>query len=346
MIEAVDLFCGVGGLTAGLRGEGVRVLAGYDIDSACEFPYQENNDAEFVLKDVTEVTVDEIRCRYTPGAVRLLAGCAPCQPFSTYNQGRDTSSDRKWPLLDQFARLIEGTAPDLVTMENVPDVTKHDVYHRFVATLTDRPDPYHVWAGTVSCADYGLPQRRKRHVLLASRLGPVELISPTHADRHITVKEAIGALLPVAAGESDPIDPLHTASRLSDINMKRIRASKPDGTWRDWPKRLRAACHQKASGKTYPGVYGRMSWDKPSPTMTTLCYGYGNGRFGHPSQDRAITLREAALLQAFPPDYVFVPPDQPVHFRTVGRMIGNAVPVRLGEIIAKSLHQHLEQLSR
>ena len=185
MIEAVDLFCGVGGLTAGLRNKGIRVRAGYDIDAACAFPYEENNGAEFVLKDVADVTADEILSRYTTGSTRLLAGCAPCQPFSTYNQGRDTKSDRKWPLLDQFARLIKETHPDLVTMENVPDVTKHEVYHRFVAALQTGPKPYHVWAGTVSCVDYGLPQRRKRHVLLASKLGPIDLIPPTHADTHV-----------------------------------------------------------------------------------------------------------------------------------------------------------------
>lgn len=342
MIEAVDLFCGVGGLTAGLRNKGIRVRAGYDIDAACAFPYEENNDADFVLKDVADVTAEEILDRYTPGSTRLLAGCAPCQPFSTYNQGRDTKSDRKWPLLDQFARLINETSPDLVTMENVPDVTKHAVYHRFVATLKTGPMPYHVWAGTVSCVNYGLPQSRKRHVLLASKLGPIELIPPTHSDKHVTVQETIGALLPIRSGEYDAVDPLHTASRLSDINLRRIRASKPGGTWRDWPTKLRAACHLKESGKTYSGVYGRMEWDKPGPTMTTLCYGFGNGRFGHPSQDRAISLREAALLQSFPPNYVFVRPSQPIQFRTIGRMIGNAVPVRLGEIIAESLRRHVD----
>lgn len=342
MIEAVDLFCGVGGLTAGLRNKGISVRAGYDIDAACAFPYEKNNHADFVLKDVADVTADEILDRYTPGSTRLLAGCAPCQPFSTYNQGRDTKSDRKWPLLDQFARLIKETNPDLVTMENVPDVTKHEVYNRFVAALKSGSTPYHVWAGTVSCVDYGLPQRRRRHVLLASKLGPIELIPPTHADRHVTVEEAIGDLIPIGSGEQDPIDPLHTASKLSNINLRRIRASSPGGTWRDWPKKLRAACHLKESGKTYPGVYGRMSWDKPGPTMTTLCYGFGNGRFGHPSQDRAISLREAALLQSFPKKYVFLRPGQPVYFRIIGRMIGNAVPVRLGEVIAESICRHVK----
>lgn len=340
MIEAVDLFCGAGGLTAGLRRKGICVRAGYDIDVACAYPYKKNNRAEFVLKDVADVTPDEIIKWFTPGTVRLLAGCAPCQPFSTYNQGRDTKNDRKWPLLDQFARLIKDCSPELVTMENVPDVTKHDVYHRFVKSL--KAKGYHIWADTVACADYGLPQRRRRHVLLGSKLGPIEIIPASHSKKHTTVKDAIDGLLVIGSGEQDPIDPLHVASNLSSINLRRIRASKPGGTWRDWPKNLRAACHQRESGKTYPGVYGRMSWDEPAPTMTTLCYGFGNGRFGHPSQDRAISLREAALLQSFPRNYAFTRPGQPIHFRTLGRMIGNAVPVRLGEVIAESLLKHIK----
>lgn len=344
MIEAVDLFCGAGGLTAGLRKAGVRVRAGYDIETSCRYAYEWNNGAEFVDQDVAMVDPDRVAIWYQgPDAVKLLAGCAPCQPFSTYNQGKDTTTDEKWPLLGAFARLIREVRPELVTMENVPDVTKHAIYHEFVDTL--KGEGYHVWAGTVSCVDYGLPQSRRRHVLLASRLGPIALIPPTHLLEHVSVRDAIGNMPKVAAGEGWPGDSLHKAASLSDLNMRRMKASKPGGTWRDWPKELVTGCHAKDSGKTYPSVYGRMKWDEPSPTMTTLCYGYGNGRFGHPEQHRAITLREAALLQSFPPDYRFVEPGQPIHFRTVGRMIGNAVPVRLGEVIGLSFVQHLHELA-
>lgn len=343
-IQAVDLFCGVGGLTAGMRQAGVRVTAGFDIEQACQYPYEHNNGAKFICKDVTQVTGEEVRALYTPGNIRLLAGCAPCQPFSTYNQGRDTTKDKKWPLLHQFARLIEEVEPELVTMENVPDVTKHDVYDDFVFSLERLG--YQVSATTVRCVDYGLPQNRRRHVLLASRLGPIKLINPTHADAHRTVREAIGGLPVIKPGQSNPRDRLHVAARLSELNQMRIRASSPGGTWRDWPVSLRADCHQRESGKTFPGVYGRMSWDEPGPTMTTLCYGFGNGRFGHPEQHRAITLREAAILQGFPYSYEFVAPQERIEFRPIGRMIGNAVPVRLGEIIAESFLKHLRSVSR
>jgi DNA (cytosine-5)-methyltransferase 1 len=143
------------------------------------------------------------------------------------------------------------------------------------------------------------------------------------------------------AGGSDPNDSLHRASSLSKLNLERIKASKPGGSWRDWDKSLLAECHRKQSGKTYPGVYGRMEWDTPAPTITTQCFGYGNGRFGHPEQDRAISLREAAILQTFPEDYCFLPHTERISFSRIGRMIGNAVPVRLGEVIALSILSHL-----
>lgn len=341
MIDAVDLFCGAGGLTAGLRKADISVRAGYDIDLNCEYAYRKNNHAEFVAKSVQIATIEEVAAWYRPGRIKLLAGCAPCQPFSTYNQGRDTSTDRKWPLLYAFKKLIEGIEPELVTMENVPDVTKHQVYKDFVKGLENKD--YKIWAGTIHCVDYGLPQHRRRHVLLASKLGPISIIPKTHSGNPVTVEEAIGHLPELAAGECDPRDPLHRAATLTPINMERIRKSTPGGTWKDWPEYLRADCHRKASGKTYPSVYGRMRADEPGPTMTTLCYGFGNGRFGHPEQDRALSLREAATLQSFPDDYEFMPAEK-ITFKAVGRMIGNAVPVRLGEIIGLSVQRHLEEV--
>ncbi|MGV2931055.1 DNA cytosine methyltransferase [Vreelandella venusta] len=342
MIEAVDLFCGAGGLTAGLRKAGINVRAGYDIEETCRFAYENNNQAQFINQDVSNLTGDDINSWFpNSNSIRLLAGCAPCQPFSTYNQGKDTTKDKKWPLLGIFSRLIHESQPELVTMENVPAVTKHKIYHEFIESLKN--NGYYIWADTIACTKYGLPQNRRRHVLLASKLGKIELIPETH-EAPISVKETIGNLEPVAAGIDNPNDPLHKAASLSEINMQRIRHSLPGGSWRDWPKSLVAKCHLKPSGKTYSSVYGRMRWEEPSPTMTTNCYGFGNGRFGHPDQDRAITLREAAMLQSFPKDYVFTPPKQPIHFSTIGKMIGNAVPVRLGEVIGISFIRHLENL--
>lgn len=212
MISAVDLFCGAGGLTYGLSKSGIKVHAGYDIDSACKYPYEFNNDAAFCLQDVSEITGDELSKWYPDEDVRLLAGCAPCQPFSTYSQGRDVSKDKKWPLLYEFARLIRELQPELVTMENVPDVVKHGVYDDFVSELVSQG--YHIWANAVYCPDYGLPQERTRHVLLGSKLGPITLNSPTRKrHEYKTVQDVIGTLPPIAAGEQDDADPMHEIGR-------------------------------------------------------------------------------------------------------------------------------------
>lgn len=342
-VGCVDLFCGVGGLSHGLLRSDIEVKAGIDVDPACEFPYEQNNQpAKFLNLDVEKLDGSTIAKLFDGSAIRLLAGCAPCQPFSTYSQGRNTTSDRKWHLLKAFGRLVREVQPELVTMENVPQLPDHEVFNVFLKAFRG----YHVWSGVVNCAQYGIPQRRRRLVLLASKLGPIELIAPTHETSPVTVADAIADLPRLQAGQADGRDPLHVAAGLSELNLRRIRQSSPGGTWREWDKSLVAKCHRRATGKTYPGVYGRMKWEEPAPTMTTLCYGFGNGRFGHPEQDRAISLREAALFQTFPKSYKFVRPGQRVEFRSVGRLIGNAVPVRLGEVIGISIASHLERLGQ
>ena len=337
-ITCVDLFCGLGGLTHGLIAGGIGVVAGIDVDQQCRFPYEENNDAKFIEADVANLAKHELRALWGGGAYTLLAGCAPCQPFSTYSRkGRQSRTDTQWALVSEFGRLVRETQPDFVTMENVPQLLDHRVFDEFILALSG----YHVWRKVIECAQYGVPQMRKRLVLIASRLGPIALVPATASSRGRTVRQAISHLVPLSAGESDPQDPLHAACALSELNLRRIKASKPGGTWRDWDDTLVAACHKKATGGTYPSVYGRMKWDAPAPTITTQSFGYGNGRFGHPAQDRAITLREAAILQTFPDTYRFLRAGERARFSVLGRLIGNAVPVRIGEIVAESLLNHL-----
>lgn len=340
-VKVVDLFCGAGGLTHGLHLAGLNVVAGIDLEGDCRVAYESNNDSLFIEKDISLVNKDEIDHLFEGASVRVLAGCAPCQPFSKYTQGKDKKNDKKWPLLYEFERLIRETNPEIVTMENVPDVTKHSVYDDFYNSLSSMG--YHVWADRIECVDFGVPQNRVRHVLLASKLAPISLVRP-QSHIPLTVKDCIGSLTALEAGQTDPKDPLHKASKLSEINLKRILHSKPGGTWKDWPTELIASCHTKKSGQGYGSVYGRMSWEKPSPTITTLCYGFGNGRFGHPEQHRAISLREAALLQTFPITYSFAHPSEPIKMKNVGRMIGNAVPVNLGKAIGLSILQHLSEV--
>jgi len=347
---AVDLFCGAGGLTRGLLDAGVKVIAGYDIDDSCKFAYEENNEGvRFRNESVADLRADELARLYPKGHTRVLVGCAPCQTFSKYTQGLRQANDPKWKLLTQFARLIRELKPAVVSMENVPELASYRVFYRFLSVLREEgfyfvQDP-EKWV--VYCPDYGVPQNRRRLVILASRLGPIELIPPTHRpERYLQVRDAIEKLPPLRPGEICKTDPLHRSASLTERNLRRIRASKPGGTWRDWPAALRADCHKGKAGKTYPSVYGRMEWDKPSPTITTQFYGYGSGRFGHPQQDRGLSLREGALLQSFPKSYQFVEPGAEYSFKGVGRLIGNAVPVRLGVAIGKSITKHVSEYER
>lgn len=343
-ITAVDLFCGVGGLTHGIQKTGINVVAGIDIEESCKFAYEENNQSTFLNRDINDLTKEEIEELYPQGDLKVLVGCAPCQPFSTYTSRykKEGQKDNKWNLLYSFSNLIKSVQPEVVSMENVPSISKEKVFVDFVKQLEELN--YYVSWKIVFCPDYGIPQRRKRLVLLASKIGELKLKQSTHSpEQYVSVREAISFLPPIRDGEVYEKDKLHRSSKLSAINLERIKQSKPGGTWRDWDTELLLACHKKSSGKSYPSVYGRMEWDKPSPTITTQFYGYGNGRFGHPEQNRALSLREGALLQTFPLEYQFFHPDSDgIVMKKIGTHIGNAVPVRLGEIIGQSIIEHLE----
>lgn len=342
---AVDVFCGAGGLTRGLKDAGINVAAGYDNDSRCKYPYEHNNrGAKFFEKDVALLTGDSLAPHYPEGAVRILVGCAPCTPFTKYTWGDEGRNGARWGLLGEFGRLIQEVQADIISMENVPQLRDHVVFEKFLETL--QTEGFHISSESswqVYCPDYGMPQRRSRLVILASRLGGIELEPPPMHRHSQSVRLALSKLPKLKAGDVCAIDPLHRSATLTDINLRRIRASTAGGCWRDWPEELIALCHRKKKGKTYPSVYGRMSWDDPSPTITTQFFGYGNGRFGHPEQDRALSLREGAILQTFPHSYQFIPPDGNYQFKTIGRMIGNAVPVRLGAVIGKTIQKHLKR---
>jgi DNA (cytosine-5)-methyltransferase 1 len=347
-IAAVDLFCGVGGLTYGLRMAGIDVRLGVDKDPSCAYPFEANNRSRFIEADVMHLSPETILGALSGSRLTLLAGCAPCQPFSTYsrNAKREHAKDRRgrgrsddWQLVRRFGELVMDVLPDLVTMENVPPLLDQDIFRKFVVDLRAH---YYVDHRVVECDAIGLPQTRRRLVLVASRLGSISI--PEFDLPRKTVRNAIGNLPPLRAGEMSASDPLHRACKLSPVNLERVRASRPGGTWRDWPQELRASCHVKLSGATYPSVYGRMEWDAPAPTITTQAFGFGNGRFGHPEQDRAISLREAAMLQGFPRGYAFVPGNESVRFATLGRLIGNAVPVSLGQAIGAVFTKHIRQV--
>ncbi|RKZ28712.1 DNA (cytosine-5-)-methyltransferase [bacterium] len=343
-VSAIDLFCGVGGMTRGLIRAGIEVIAGFDTDETCRYAYEANNESsKFHSKDVKDLSGIELKKIFGESNVRILVGCAPCQPFSSHTQkNKNREKDEKWGLLDQFGRLVGELKPDIVSMENVPQIEKSSVFKRFISVLEE--NEYQISTKIVFCPNYGIPQTRTRLVLLASKYGPIELLPRTTSkNEYKTVGETIRDLEPIEAGQVSQKDPLHRACGLSEINMKRMKQSKPGGTWRDWDESLLLSCHKKDTGKSYCSVYGRMKWDEPSPTITTQFYNYGTGRFGHPEQNRALSLREGALLQTFPRDYKFIDPQNgEISIKKLGIHIGNAVPVDLAYIIGKSILEHLE----
>jgi len=336
-IPAFDFFCGAGGLTRGLIDAGFRVLAGFDFDPGCRETYEHNNPgARFVECDIRTLTFERLRGLSSEYDFRemLFAGCAPCQPFSQQTKGSRRCHDAT--VLGSFARLVETTRPGYVLMENVPGIARvkgNSTFRRFLRTLEDLSYQYDY--GVIDAKHHGVPQNRRRLILIAARGHRPRLPEKNYGtgrSPYITVRRAISHFPPVRAGETHPDIPNHTASSLTPLNLDRIRHTPHDGgDRRSWPRRLRLECHT-GDYEGHTDVYGRMSWDAPAPTLTGRCHSLSNGRYGHPTQDRAITFREAAALQSFPDEYIFFSSN-----RHIARQIGNAVPVRLAEALGRQI---------
>ena len=347
-MRAFDFFCGAGGLTRGLLDAGIEVIAGFDVDERCQESYEWNNKPVcFCPTDVNVVRPAEVwkllKSRRTGDL--LIAACAPCQPFSKQRKrqvatggqlrgGSDVNGDAT--LLGAFARIVEEILPAHILIENVPGIAKvrgFSTYRRFLAML--QANHYSVAEGILDGKNYGVPQTRRRFVLLASRnraaTMPAPLFGPGR-QRYLTVRHAIAHYPPIAAGERHPRVPNHEAALLSDTNLLRLKLTPADGgDRRAWPERLRLKCH-KGGYEGHTDVYGRMAWDRPAPTLTGRCNSLSNGRYGHPSQHRAISLREAASLQTFSDAYVFFGAQQ-----HIARQIGNAVPVKFAEVLGRQI---------
>lgn len=338
-IEAIDLFCGIGGLSYGLKQANIDVLAGLDNDKSCSYAYKTNNKCRFISADISKYDFSEMEKVYSKNSIKVLVGCAPCQPFSSHTfKLKDKEKDNRWNLINCFTEAVKVIKPDVLSMENVRGITKTDVFNNFVKEIKGLG--YQVNFDVVYCPNYGVPQSRSRLVLLGSKLGEIKVPSQTHTkENYITVQQVIKHLPKIESGETSKEDYLHKAKNLSPLNIKRIKQSKPKGSWKDWDKKLLPNCYRKKSGQTYTSVYGRMSWNDISPTITTQFFNYGSGRFGHPEQNRALSIREGALLQTFPKSYDF----GEVSNATLGRQIGNAVPPRLGEVIGKTIVEHVKK---
>lgn len=342
-IEAVDLFCGIGGLTYGLREAGIDVIAGIDNDRTCSYAYERNTRAKFIEADVSEYDFNEINKLFSKKSVKVLVGCAPCQTFSsnTFKINRvEKENDKRWTLINYFVEAVRVVKPEVISMENVRGLVKTQVFKDFVRDLQCLG--YNIDFDVLYLPEYGVPQNRSRMVLLGSRIGKIKVPEKTHKKGYyVTVGEVIRDLPRIGAGEISLSDSMHRSKNLSQLNIERIKQSKPKGTWRDWDPELLPNCYKKDSGATYTSVYGRMSWDNVSPTITTQFFNLGSGRFGHPEQNRALSLREGAIIQTFPKTYDF----GEMSLSTLGRHIGNAVPPKLGEVIGDVIQCHIYDYS-
>lgn len=314
---------------------GVSVVVGIDNDKDCEKTYEFNNKpAKFIHGDLTKLDVDILKKHIAgvPKTKLLFVACAPCQPFSQHRRGEGPGRDGT--LLMRLAAFVKRYEPGQLIVENVPGLAKvggYSTYHRFRRVLEDCG---YKWDDDVLDAkDYGVPQTRRRFILIATKGVAASLPERTHGRGrvpYVTVRNAIADIPPIGAGETHLRVPNHRASAISPINLLRLKNTPSDGGGRmDWDEKLVLACH-KDGYEGHSDVYGRMAWDKPAPTLTCRCHSISNGRYGHPVQHRAISLREAARLQTFKDGFVFFGPSK-AH---LAKQIGNAVPVLFAEQLA------------
>ena len=364
MKKVIDLFCGAGGLSAGLRSVGFTIKAGVDIDSQALQTYQYNfRRAATLQADIANVTPDDLRRAANLAREDhefLLAGCPPCQGFS--NIGKRNANDEKNQLVFQYIRLIEELQPNFILMENVPGMAKNVgrlIFHELIERLTPL---YHIDTDTLNAADYGVPQMRNRLVLHGVRRPVYDVLRrivekdeinflprPTHAQNPeghlcpwISVGEAILDLPPLRAGEAfhGKISN-HVARHLSETNLRRLAAIRANGGNRQGiAEQYQLDCHRRKR-VSYTDTYGILNPDRPSPTMTSGCTLISKGRFGHPLQNRGLSVREAARLQSFDDDFVFLG-----SLASMSLQIGNAVPPRLAAASGKQIYKYMALYER
>lgn len=341
-IKAIDFCCGAGGLSRGLLEAGISVVAGVDNDERLRRTYERNNKpSRFIATDLAEVDVDALCAELGVGAsdITLYAACTPCQPFSTLNTAK--GDDARKSLLLEFGKIIARRPPDFVIVENVPGLHNAfglDIYREFIAVLERQGFGFD--SGLLDAKDYGVPQTRKRFILVAAKDREPRLPPPTTKNSPVTVRDCIEKYPPLQAGEHDETFANHAARKLPLHHQRIVAAVPTDGGSRAdvADPSILLPCHQRHP-KAHKDVFGRMAWDAPSPTLTCRCTDIYCGRFIHPEQDRGISLREAAALQTFDDGYEFYGDS----FLEQARQIGNAVPVRLARALGTVAIECLEQ---
>lgn len=344
-LRAVDFFCSGGGMSYGIQESGIQILAGIDFDKNCKETYEANiKGAEFIHADVFNLKEKELEEKLSLNRnddELILIGCSPCQFWSIINTTKEKSKQSK-NLLIEFHRFVAYFNPGYVVVENVPGVLKRKEesgLNEFITWLETKGYKVHFKVHEVS--NYGVPQHRKRFTLIANRISEIELEPVLVIGRRITVRDVLGdknGFAKISQGHKDESDFMHSVAGLNALNLERLSITPHNGGTRMAyvnNERLAPRCHfGKIDG--FKDIYGRMWWDKPSPTITTKFFSFSNGRFGHPEEDRAISIREGATLQSFPKTYKF----KGTSIANVARMIGNAVPPKYATAIGKAIIQN------
>lgn len=346
-LTAIDLFSGCGGSALGFQKSGFDIRVAIDVDYWSTETYKRNHQNTVVLTDdiryVSGEQLLKLAC-LKKRQLSVLLACPPCQGFS-FARSNGSSYDPRNELVFEFVRLAKEMLPKIIAMENVPGLSRGKGKGIFLETVSQlNKIGYKTISGVLNASDYGVPQNRRRVILLGTRLNRVrlKLPVPTYGEKEtkskVTVRDAIKNLPIISWGKKDADDLMHVSANLSDINFKRMKTTPHNGGgWKDWPEDLKLDCHKKSNGG-HGDVYGRMRWDEPSPTLTGGCTAISKGRFGHPEQNRAISLREASRLQSFPDTYIFEGP-----FTNIAKQIGNAVPPLLAQAIAETVKTALTE---
>jgi DNA (cytosine-5)-methyltransferase 1 len=336
-LKAVDFFCSAGGVTCGFKQAGINILGGIDIDPNCQVTYEKNNDAKYLCADVSILNIKSLGKTFNIRRNQsnlIFVGCSPCQYYSNMNTDKTKATETRL-LLDDFQLFVDYYKPGYIFVENVPGLKRdpESPLGKFKIFLSN--NGYVFDDGIINAKHFGVPQNRRRYVLIATRVKKC-ITLPIGDKKNIkTVKVAIGdysKYYPISSGHKDSSSFIHTSANLTRINLQRLQLVPSDGGSREsWSSELQLECYKEHDGHT--DVYGRMYWNKPAPTITTRFCSISNGRYGHPEQLRAISLREGATLQSFPEDYCFYSQSQGV----IAKMIGNAVPPLLAKAIGETL---------